>query len=337
MASLGVHWTRKNKSEESVSMLRRTNSKSDDVNSLFNGRNTSEAVVLISVKDNGPGIAADDIPLLFQPFRQMRAGLTVKEKGTGLGLSIVQEIVMLHGGKVGVKSVVGEGAEFFILLRVPIVQAPAGIDGGESSQQDQPDPCSSVGQPLGASDKPAPVVHYPSLKFLVVDDVPSNRKLLRRLLEVNFTKLFHNDGVFTTSRGLRVRIGEITFTEAEDGNFALQEVLGGALASNAECLSQHRLPRGFVPDAVLSERFDCITMDAQMPTLNGFETTRMIRSGGFTGPIIGCTGNSLQEDKDLFVACGVTSVHIKPIVVQHLLDEVLEAVVTHWSRSALKD
>lgn len=67
-----------------------------------------------------------------------------------------------------------------------------------------------------------------------------------------------------------------------------------------------------------------------MPVLNGFETTRMLRSAGFKGPIIGCTGNSMQDDQHLFFDCGVTSVFIKPVIVQVMLENLLENVIRHW-------
>src|SRR3546814_7075817 len=52
------------------------------------------AVQRISVADNGPGIAAKDLPRIFLPF------YTTKASGTGLGLAVVQKIVVQHGGSV---------------------------------------------------------------------------------------------------------------------------------------------------------------------------------------------------------------------------------------------
>lgn len=64
-----------------------------------------------SVLDNGPGIAAEHLAHLFEPF--FRAPQIVSnEKGTGLGLSLVKNVIERHQGEVWVKSVVGQGSEF---------------------------------------------------------------------------------------------------------------------------------------------------------------------------------------------------------------------------------
>ena len=64
---------------------------------------------LFSVWDTGPGIAAEEIPHLFEPFWQ--AGDSAR-LGTGLGLSIARGIVEAHGGTISVRSVPGEGTTF---------------------------------------------------------------------------------------------------------------------------------------------------------------------------------------------------------------------------------
>ncbi len=74
--------------------------------------------VVIAVRDNGLGIAADRLPRLFQPFDRLgREGSGIE--GTGLGLALVKGLVEQMGGCVEVDSVDGEGSEFRLLLPRP--------------------------------------------------------------------------------------------------------------------------------------------------------------------------------------------------------------------------
>ncbi len=69
-----------------------------------------------TVKDTGIGIAATDIPRLFQPFSQIDSALNRQYTGTGLGLTLVKQIVDLHQGQVGLTSEVGQGSQFTVDL-----------------------------------------------------------------------------------------------------------------------------------------------------------------------------------------------------------------------------
>ena len=73
-----------------------------------------ERFIEISVKDNGVGIPADDISKIFEPFYRGRN--TKNEKGIGLGLSLVKQVVDLHGGKIEVRSELGKGSTFLIII-----------------------------------------------------------------------------------------------------------------------------------------------------------------------------------------------------------------------------
>ena len=76
--------------------------------------------VEVSVQDTGQGIAEDDIPLIFDKFRQVKSKATRGEKGSGFGLAIAKNLIELHGGRIWVESEVGKGSTFY--FSIPINQ-----------------------------------------------------------------------------------------------------------------------------------------------------------------------------------------------------------------------
>jgi len=87
------------------------------------GASPAPAEVRITVRDTGAGIAASDLPRLFEPFWQRPSAGSASMGGTGLGLSIVQQLARLLGGDVQVESTPGVGSSFTV--RLPLVAPPA--------------------------------------------------------------------------------------------------------------------------------------------------------------------------------------------------------------------
>ncbi len=71
-----------------------------------------EGKVRVSVEDTGTGIAAEEIPKLFEEFHQIEDSNRRKTGGTGLGLAISKKIIRQHGGKIWVESEPGKGSKF---------------------------------------------------------------------------------------------------------------------------------------------------------------------------------------------------------------------------------
>ncbi len=78
-----------------------------------------DAQAVLTVSDQGPGIAEGDLGVLFQPFGRGRSAEALAE-GTGMGLYVVRQIVEAHGGRIDVQSEVGHGATFRIRLPLAV-------------------------------------------------------------------------------------------------------------------------------------------------------------------------------------------------------------------------
>ena len=81
------------------------------------GATVNERVVDVSVVDTGVGIASEDQEAVFEEFRQVGTA-DKKVEGTGLGLALCRRFVELHGGRIWVKSQVGQGSTFTFSLPV---------------------------------------------------------------------------------------------------------------------------------------------------------------------------------------------------------------------------
>jgi CheY-like chemotaxis protein len=133
------------------------------------------STLVISIEDTGFGIPDDQLPFIFDKFRQVDGSARRKIGGTGLGLAIVKEVVHLLGGTVHATSTIGRGSKFTVALPGAIdVAAPRGG--------------SAPGLPLPPSDGPFSV--------LIIDDDPMVQHLVRGQLEAEqFRVVSASDGV----------------------------------------------------------------------------------------------------------------------------------------------
>jgi len=124
-------------------------------------------------------------------------------------------------------------------------------------------------------------------RILLVDDSRDNQRLISTIL----------------------RMGGAEVTIVGNGREAVDMALGTS-TSAAQHDSDPRAP------------FDVILMDIQMPILDGHEATRQLRTKGYTGPIVACTAQATQEDRQKCLEAGCDDYLTKPVDRRKLLDTV---------------
>ncbi|KAF1066107.1 MAG: Virulence sensor protein BvgS [Pseudomonas citronellolis] len=116
------------------------------------------------VEDSGIGIAANDLPSLFEPFSQVPQESHLAQGGTGLGLAICRKLAEMMGGSIELDSQVGQGTRVTVHLEVLTLEPLTVVE----------DAASLAAPRTGQAQR---------LRVLVVDDYPANRLLLAQQLE----------------------------------------------------------------------------------------------------------------------------------------------------------
>ncbi len=132
-------------------------------------------IATLAVEDTGPGVPAEDLERIFEPFERGASTRSRAVPGTGLGLTITKMLAQLMGGEVAVTSRVGDGSRFEVRLMLASIERPA-----------------------AALPPPALRIHgYEGSRrtILVADDDEDHRELVRHILEpLGFIVLAVPDG-----------------------------------------------------------------------------------------------------------------------------------------------
>jgi signal transduction histidine kinase len=78
--------------------------------------------LLFRIEDQGRGIPADKLDIIFERFQQIQVSDSSEKKGSGLGLAICKSIVQQHDGFIWAQSILGQGSTFYFTL--PLIDVP---------------------------------------------------------------------------------------------------------------------------------------------------------------------------------------------------------------------
>jgi CheY-like chemotaxis protein len=151
-----------------------------------------ELLVHCSVQDSGIGIAAEQLPRLFQDFEQADASTTRQDGGTGLGLVITRRLAQLMGGDAGAESTLGVGSTFWFTarLRRGVAAEPGvAVAASVSAPVAPADATESTGVQQQLSQR------HGQARILIVEDNEVNRELAMAWLDdVGLSADTANDG-----------------------------------------------------------------------------------------------------------------------------------------------
>jgi PAS domain S-box-containing protein len=165
--------------------------------------------VEIVVSDTGEGIRIDDLPFIFDRFRQADSSSTRRHTGLGLGLAIVRHIVELHGGTVDALSDgVGMGATFRIKLPISVAKTTAAA---------QAEATEHPAVPMITTDSLA-VTALPDLagtRVLIVEDEPDAREMIAYLLRQRNAEVTIASSVEAALSALESTIPDVLLSDIE--------------------------------------------------------------------------------------------------------------------------
>lgn len=157
---------------------------------------------VIEVQDTGIGIAQEELPYVFDRFRQADGSSTRKYQGVGLGLALTKELIKEHHGKLAVQSRIGEGTTFTIELPIDHTAGAKDVQ-SVSPHHEHEDPFAET---FSAADRAGPLarsIEEQDLRevgtgpdrLLIVDDEPDMRRFLVTILSDDYRIQQAADGI----------------------------------------------------------------------------------------------------------------------------------------------
>lgn len=254
------------------------------------------ARVVLEVVDSGVGIPQEKLEAIFEKFTQADTSTTRKYGGTGLGLAICRTIVEQMGGHIHVSSEQGKGTCFSVTLPLPVAETDDVPEEGGEPEDKQPTPAIAAEpdeavQPTKAKKKTRKSKAAKEQQEQETPPANGERILLVEDYEPNIL---------------------VATTLLEGYGYVCDVARNGTEAIH------------HFNDA----RYGLILMDMQMPEMDGFETTRRIRSiedahEGEAIPIIAMTAFAMAGDREKCIAAGANDYISKPFDPDQLKEKIV--------------
>lgn len=264
------------------------------------GTVTVEAVrrggsVEITVADTGVGIPKDVVSRVFDKFYRVRGG----GSGTGVGLAVVKAFAELHGGRVSVKSVEGEGSEFKVELPQKVENAILSTPDTLSKHPEGREPDMQKQRKAWIED--------------VDDDIDGNRQgMSSTLTSGGLGYVAEPDGT-SASRPLALVV---------DDNADVREYVAHLLGGEYDVRQAADGKDGL--GMALKTVPDLIVCDVMMPVMDGLEMCRRVKAETATShvPVILLTSNAQENQRAEGYDCGADAYITKPFSSKVLLSRV---------------
>lgn len=130
--------------------------------------------VEIGIADTGIGIDADRLEHLFDPFTQAESSTTRRYGGTGLGLSISKQLVELMGGEISVSSTPGQGTQFIVDIKLPVVDSSSWVHRPEGLDASHVYALVSNDQNYGLAEKLIRIFEVPYTRVFTTAELPKS-------------------------------------------------------------------------------------------------------------------------------------------------------------------
>ena len=231
--------------------------------------------LIISVRDTGRGIKAENINKLFTKFERLDVERNTTTEGTGLGLAITKALVEMMGGKINVQSTFGQGSLF-------VVQIPQKIS-------KMTDPNQSVEINITQS---IPVVKEASVEENEVVEAPKVESLVQSNANLS---LSGKKVLIVDDNKINIKVAR----KALDGfGFEIDECYDGQ-----ECLDK----------IINGNEYDLILMDIMMPNMSGETAIAKLKENpNFNIPTIALTADAVAGAREKYISEGFVEYIAKP-------------------------